>query len=212
MHSQHSAARPIGPPATCPRPPHPPIPAPTTPPLPILQSPLPPPSPPLACQALRRKLAARRRFVPWGSSRPFVPLSTPRPPSQEAAQPEPPGLPAPPPPRQPSEEELPPGIEPLILWEPGQGPGTSGPAEGSAAEGSAGAGAPAVAAGAVVPAAGSGDGGDDGAIEVDRMLTRWLRPHQREGVAVSATGVRGSWEKPGARRWAGRLVRAAGGF
>ena len=56
------------------------------------------------------------------------------------------------------EEELPPGVEPLVLWEPPEG-STGKP------------------------------------ILVDNMLTRFLRPHQREGVRFlfgCVTGLRSS--------------------
>lgn len=56
------------------------------------------------------------------------------------------------------DEVLPPGVEPLVLWEPPEG--SSGKP-----------------------------------ILVDNMLTKWLRPHQREGVRFlfgCVAGLRGS--------------------
>ncbi|WOK93990.1 DNA repair and recombination protein RAD54 isoform X1 [Canna indica] len=88
---------------------------------------------------LARRLWARKRFVPWGSSR--VPLVTIdnflHEPSISSDDPEE------------KDQPLPPGIEPLILWQP--------------------------------------DGVDEAdvnvpRIEVDPLLVRYLRPHQREGV------------------------------
>lgn len=56
--------------------------------------------------------------------------------------------------KQQSEEELPPGIDPLVLWKPAEGePGSE--------------------------------------VTVDPMLTRFLRPHQREGVAFMFECVAG---------------------
>jgi len=91
--------------------------------------------------------------VPWGSSKPFVHPGLPA-----GSQQQPPtdalpsaaaqlGVPQEP------EEALPPGVEPLVLWEPGDA---------------------ATAAGA--------DAGAEQSVVVDPMLTRWLRAHQREGV------------------------------
>ena len=90
---------------------------------------------------LRRRLASRRVFVPWGSK-----PSAAAPPKPSA------GLAA-----GASEEQftLPEGIEDLTLW---SSDGNDGRLGGSSASVSA------------------------KPIVVDRMLTRWLRPHQREGV------------------------------
>lgn len=109
-------------------------------------------------QALRKKLLARKHFVPWGSSKPFTPLRLlPTPAATDpqllaaaaAAQP-------------PAEElTLPPGIEPLVLWDPAE--------------------------------AGYARDAGEQAVEVDAMLTRWLRPHQRDGVQFMfecVTGLR----------------------
>jgi DNA repair and recombination RAD54-like protein len=94
------------------------------------------PNAPARSDALRRALVARKQFVPWGASgKPFqapvkfIPQSSDDPAAEAAAAP----------------VELPPGIEPLVLWEPP--PGTEG-----------------------------------NPVRVDNMLTRFLRPHQREGV------------------------------
>lgn len=84
---------------------------------------------------LTRRLWTRKRFVPWGSSRPaLVPLnnllnisSATENDSSETSQ------------------NLPPGIEPLVLWQPD----------------------------------GSNESGDYNHIEVDPLLVRYLRPHQR---------------------------------
>ena len=87
-------------------------------------------------QSLRRALAARKQFIPWGAAgKPFQPPVKLLPTTSD----EPPRSPEAPP------VELPPGIEPLVLWEPP--PGTEGPS-----------------------------------VKVDDALTRFLRPHQREGV------------------------------
>ena len=87
-------------------------------------------------QSLKRALAARKQFVPWGTAagkhfQPPIKLA----PQTFDDEPE---AAAPP-------IELPPGVEPLVLWEPPAG------TEGSP-------------------------------IRVDDALTRFLRPHQREGV------------------------------
>lgn len=57
---------------------------------------------------LLRRLSARKRFVPWGSARqPFTPIQNVPLPILAPAEEEPV-----------SKEELPPGIEPLVLWQP----------------------------------------------------------------------------------------------
>jgi DNA repair and recombination RAD54-like protein len=84
---------------------------------------------------LARRLSARKRFVPWGSAQPFA-VTTNLPQAPTIAidnSPE-------------KEEPLPPGIEPLILWQP----------EGCDKENT-----------------------NFTAIEVDHLLVRYLRPHQR---------------------------------
>uniref|UniRef100_J3LHD5 DNA repair and recombination protein RAD54 n=2 Tax=Oryza brachyantha TaxID=4533 RepID=J3LHD5_ORYBR len=89
-------------------------------------------------EQLSRRLSARKRFVPWGSVQPFAVTNIlPRSPavaSDDSVE---------------KEETLPPGIEPLILWQP----------EGCDKENN-----------------------NFSAIEVDHLLVRYLRPHQREGV------------------------------
>ncbi|KAG6482364.1 hypothetical protein ZIOFF_058995 [Zingiber officinale] len=89
---------------------------------------------------LSRRLWARKRFVPWGSSAPRRPLVAidyiQHPPSINSDDPE----------RE--DQLLPPGIEPLILWQ----------------------------------ADGTDKTNDLPQIEVDALLVRYLRPHQREGV------------------------------
>ncbi|KAK4752132.1 hypothetical protein SAY87_020930 [Trapa incisa] len=86
-------------------------------------------------QQLARRLCARKRFVPWGSSRPALVAITNQVNIQSYIK---------------EEEEkvnLPPGIEPLVLWQPEE-PDNMNPV----------------------------------LIEVDPLLVRFLRPHQREGV------------------------------
>jgi len=89
---------------------------------------------------LARRLANRRRFVPWGSTANVAtslsgkftaPFSVANPSDEK------------------KDDPLPPGIEPLVLWEdaPEKNPADCLPS-----------------------------------IEVDHMLVKWLRPHQREGV------------------------------
>lgn len=129
--------------------------------------------------------------MPWGSSKVFTPVAPPRlPPSQDA----------PPPSSQAAAEaaaaleadqQLPPGVEPLILWDP--------------AAAAAGAASAAVMGGDAAPAGPAG--GEGTAIEVDRMLTRWLRPHQREGVAVG--GALRPWEWDGPREFEPRGAQHA---
>jgi DNA repair and recombination RAD54-like protein len=124
-------------------------------------------------QALRKKLLARKIFVPWGSNKPFTPLKLPAPPPPDAAadalqqellaaadalQQE---LLAAAAAAAAEDAALPPGIEPLVLWDP-------------------------------VEAGLAADAGEH-AVTVDNMLTRWLRPHQREGVQFMfecVTGLR----------------------
>ena len=111
------------------------------------------PNAPARSESLRRALAARKQFVPWGAGKPFQPPIRP--------------------PTHPDDDdgtattttvttttdpsvELPPGIEPLVLWEPP--PGEEG-----------------------------------NPVRVDDTLTRFLRPHQREGVQFMfecVTGLR----------------------
>jgi len=98
-------------------------------------------------QTLKRALIARKQFVPWGSGKPFqsvIKISAPQFGEEDLCAAPPPAV------------ELPPGIDPLILWEPS--PGEDGPC-----------------------------------VRVDDALTRFLRPHQREGVQFMfecVTGLR----------------------
>ncbi|KAD2806103.1 hypothetical protein E3N88_39480 [Mikania micrantha] len=90
-------------------------------------------------EQLIRRLCARKRFVPWGSNRPALIPITNRLNAHVTVEEEVP------------EEitKLPPGVEPLILWQPEHF-----------------------------------EDGDDPSIliEVDHILVKFLRPHQREGV------------------------------
>lgn len=98
------------------------------------------PNAPARSSALRKALAARKAFVPWGSGKPFQPVKVTLPAQQEDDSTN--GLAM----KEPVEAmELPQGIEPLIVWEPPEG-----------------------------------TAGDP--VRVDDALTRFLRPHQREGV------------------------------
>jgi len=140
------------------------------------------PGAPAASESLRRKLAKRRAFVPWGSSQPLPAFRSTAPPVVEAAAAEAPTV------GDAGDVGPPPG-EPLCLWEE--------PEEEAAKR----------AAAAQIESA-PAKGGDDAAaalpsssssaprarIMVDPMLTRWLRPHQREGVAFifeCVTGIKG---------------------
>eukprot|EP00887_Chlorella_sp_A99_P002466 scaffold10.g2466.t1 len=78
------------------------------------------PSAPAVSDLLRRKLQARKAFKPWGGGKwqPVVPTIPPPPPPEPAGAPPPPAGPPPP-------LELPPGVEPLVLWEPPPGAGGS---------------------------------------------------------------------------------------
>ncbi|KAK3420598.1 hypothetical protein EUGRSUZ_G01447 [Eucalyptus grandis] len=89
---------------------------------------------------LHRRLSARKRFVPWGSSSPALMEVTNRlnwlPSAAEKDVED-------------EKVELPPGVEPLVLWQSEDSEVASGNAV---------------------------------LIEVDPLLVRFLRPHQREGV------------------------------
>ena len=63
---------------------------------------------------LARRLASRRRFVPWGSNVNVATLSRPVGAGAFAS-------PLNPKPEEPAEEPLPPGVEPLMLWEDAEG-------------------------------------------------------------------------------------------
>eukprot|EP00195_Chlamydomonas_chlamydogama_P012357 CAMPEP_0202906302 /NCGR_PEP_ID=MMETSP1392-20130828/38231_1 /ASSEMBLY_ACC=CAM_ASM_000868 /TAXON_ID=225041 /ORGANISM="Chlamydomonas chlamydogama, Strain SAG 11-48b" /LENGTH=1035 /DNA_ID=CAMNT_0049594745 /DNA_START=120 /DNA_END=3227 /DNA_ORIENTATION=+ len=78
----------------------------------------PKPGAPAVSDALKRKLVARRRFIPWGDNKPFLVPSLPLPPRiVESAN-----MPAPTPVQDLcSGEVLPAGVEPLVLWEPPEG-------------------------------------------------------------------------------------------
>ncbi|KAI4318616.1 hypothetical protein MLD38_032295 [Melastoma candidum] len=105
-------------------------------------------------EQLHRRLFARKRFVPWGSSKPAVPAIYQffRPPTTVENDAEDENM------------ELPPGIEPLVLWEP----------EGF-----------------------EGVGGNSIVIQVDPLLVRFLRPHQREGVQFMFDCVAGLYDAAG---------------
>jgi DNA repair and recombination RAD54-like protein len=139
-------------------------------------------------QALRKKLLARKIFVPWGSNKPFTPLKlTPPPAAADAAaaaaalQQE---LLAAAAAAAAEDAALPPGIEPLVLWDPAE----------------AGLAADAAAAAAV----------EEHAVVVDNMLTRWLRPHQREGLQFMFECVTGLRLAEGRGEWAVGRVQIVG--
>ncbi|WIA32931.1 hypothetical protein OEZ86_006099 [Tetradesmus obliquus] len=128
----------------------------------------PAPGAPAQSNALRKRLLARKVFVPWGSNKPFTPLKlTPLPAAaadaaDAALQQELLAAAA----AAAEDAALPTGIEPLVLWDPAE-------------------------AGLAAAAAAEADG--EHAVVVDAMLTRWLRPHQREGVQFMfecVTGLR----------------------
>lgn len=126
----------------------------------VLRKPFKSPHPdaPARSESLKRALAARKQFVPWGGGRPFQPPVKLQPvvedgqrSAEELAARSSSAIPPPP------AITLPPGIDPLILWTP-------------------------------PPEAGGQ------AVRVDDALTRFLRPHQREGVQFMfecVTGLRG---------------------
>ncbi|KAM3243970.1 hypothetical protein ACQJBY_055722 [Aegilops geniculata] len=104
-------------------------------------------------ELLARRLSARKRFVPWGSAQPFaVPNNLQQLPtiaSDDSSE---------------KEEPLPPGIEPLILWQPEEC---------------------------------DKENNNFTAIEVDHLLVRYLRPHQREGVQFMFDCVSGLLSEDG---------------
>ena len=120
---------------------------------------------------LARRLAARRRFVPWGSTAnaaaPGRPLALAPPMLGGAGASAPEGV-----------EPLPPGIEPLVLWEDNPANATEALAGGDT----------------------SGDTLNTlkPRIEVDHALVRFLRPHQREGVRFMFECVEGLRDFAGA--------------
>eukprot|EP00210_Caulerpa_lentillifera_P002332 g2237.t1 len=99
-------------------------------------------------QDLRRRLAARRLFIPYKSTTPFRPSVTPEPEPESASDDE-----TPVPPVDDSTEALPEGVEPLVLW--------------------------------------IDETKEDSRVEVDPILTKFLRPHQREGVQFMFECVNG---------------------
>jgi hypothetical protein len=78
-----------------------------------------------------------------------------------------------------------------VLWEPGDAA--------AAADGCGGVDAAVTAAAAAAAAA---DGGVQQPVVVDPMLTRWLRPHQREGVQFMFDCVCGLRLQGGQGEWA----------
>ena len=105
----------------------------------------------VAMQSLKKALAARRQFVPWGAGKPFKPLKV-----QIAVTANEQALVSKE--DKPVSYELPPGVDPLILWESSSG---------------------------------------DHKVQVDNALTRFLRPHQREGVQFMFECVAGLREFEG---------------
>ncbi|RLN09840.1 DNA repair and recombination protein RAD54 [Panicum miliaceum] len=102
---------------------------------------------------LARRLSARKRFVPWGSTQAFaVTHNLPQSPVVTSVS------------SSEKEEPLPPGIEPLVLWQ----------REDCDKENC-----------------------NASAIEVDHLLVRYLRPHQREGVQFMFDCVSGSLSDDG---------------
>jgi DNA repair and recombination RAD54-like protein len=80
------------------------------------------PTAPAVSDALRRKLVARKAFVPWGGGA-FVPLKLKVPPRELLGLPQDAaglGAASPAPAAEPA-VVLPPGVEPLVLWEPPAG-------------------------------------------------------------------------------------------
>ncbi|KAL6912084.1 hypothetical protein ACP4OV_000889 [Aristida adscensionis] len=104
-------------------------------------------------EQLARRLLARKRFVPWGSTQTFAAIhNIPQSPtisSDISSE---------------KEEPLPPGIEPLILWQRDDC---------------------------------DKENSNFAVIEVDHLLVRYLRPHQREGVQFMFDCVSGSLSDDG---------------
>ncbi|XP_025823979.1 DNA repair and recombination protein RAD54 isoform X2 [Panicum hallii] len=102
---------------------------------------------------LARRLSARKRFVPWGSTQAFaVTHNLPQSPAVTSVS------------SSEKEEPLPPGIEPLVLWQREEC---------------------------------DKENCNASAIEVDHLLVRYLRPHQREGVQFMFDCVSGSLSDDG---------------
>lgn len=132
------------------------------------------PGAPAASETLKRKLAKRRAFVPWGSNQPLPAF---RPAAPALAAPEIAAAPTV------GDDGPPPGV-PLCLWEEPEAEPKNGAVEGGG-DASTSSAAEAAASSCSSPRA---------RIMVDPMLTRWLRPHQREGVAFMfecVTGIKG---------------------
>lgn len=128
-------------------------------------------------ETLRRKLAKRRAFVPWGSDRPFPTFRSTAPALilEEIAAPT----------VGDAGDDGPPPGEPLCLWEEPEKKEAEEEVEG---------GAPAEGGDAATALALAASSSPRARIMVDPMLTRWLRPHQREGVAFMfecMTGIKG---------------------
>jgi DNA repair and recombination RAD54-like protein len=127
------------------------------------------PGAPAASETLKRKLAKRRAFVPWGSSQPlpaFRASTAPALPVPEIADPT----------VGDKGDDGPPPGEPLCLWEEPWNAAAEGGGRGAASTSATTSSSPRAR------------------IMVDPMLTRWLRPHQREGVAFMfecVTGIKG---------------------
>ncbi|CAL4967142.1 unnamed protein product [Urochloa decumbens] len=104
-------------------------------------------------EQLARRLSARKRFVPWGSTQAFaVTHNLPQSPTAASVT------------SSEKEEPLPPGIEPLILWQREEC---------------------------------DKENCNSAAIEVDHLLVRYLRPHQREGIQFMFDCVSGSLSDDG---------------
>ncbi|WVZ73525.1 hypothetical protein U9M48_021822, partial [Paspalum notatum var. saurae] len=104
-------------------------------------------------EQLARRLSARKRFVPWGSTQTFTVIHN-LPQSLAVASSN----------STEKEEPLPPGIEPLILWQSDEC---------------------------------DKENSNSAVIEVDNLLVRYLRPHQREGVQFMFDCVSGSLSDDG---------------
>ncbi|OEL32000.1 DNA repair and recombination protein RAD54 [Dichanthelium oligosanthes] len=104
-------------------------------------------------EQLARRLSARKRFVPWGSTQTFAVIhNLPQSPAVASVS------------SSEKEEPLPPGIEPLVLWQREEC---------------------------------DKENCNSASIEVDHLLVRYLRPHQREGVQFMFDCVSGSLSDDG---------------